>query len=80
MVVHSEKRPEFVGLRLSKTGQKQVVCETVVAGRVILNLSSSCSNDATLEAAFKEAIKERSVVSGLLRALSTRGINYEFAA
>lgn len=79
MVIHSERHPEFLGLRLSKAGQKQVVCETVVSGRVVLNLMPSCSNEAAIEAAFKEAIKERSVMSGLLKALSSRGISFEFA-
>lgn len=80
MIVHSRSRAEFVGLRQNKGGQRQVVCETLADGRVVLNILNHPGSEPKIESALHEAIEAHNIMCGLMRALTDRGIKFDFAS
>lgn len=80
MIVHSRSRAEFVGLRQNKGGQRQVVCETLADGRVVLNILNHPGSEPKIESALHEAVEAHNIMCGLMRALTDRGIKFDFAS
>lgn len=79
MIYHSKYSSEFVGLRTSLAGGKQVVCETKNGRRILMEIRDLNAPDAQIEAALKEGINSRNVLSGVVSALKARDIAVEIA-
>lgn len=79
MVYHAKTSSDFVGLRTSLGGRKQVVYDANNGRRVILDICDPLIPDAKIDEALKEAIDTGNVLRGVISALYSRNIQVDFA-
>lgn len=79
MVYHAKTSSDFVGLRTSFRGRKQVVYDANNGRRVILDICDPSISDAKIDEALKEGINTRNVLRGVISALQARNIPIDFA-
>jgi len=79
VIHHSKNSRDFVGLRVSRRGRKQIVCEVGEGRRVLLEISDPVASDARINEAMKEGIGARHVLGGVIAGLKARGIDFDFA-
>ena len=79
MVYHAKTSSDFVGLRTSFGGRKQVVYDADNGRRVVLEICDSSIPDAEIDAALKEGIVTSNVLRGVIAALHSRNIQIDFA-
>ena len=79
MVYHSKYSNDFVGLRTTLRGGKQIVCEIDNGPRVLLNICDPKSSHTQIDEALKEGITAKSVFGGIMTALNARNILVDIA-
>lgn len=77
MAYHSKNGQEFVGLRASRNGTKQIVYDTITGERIVLTIKSTSVPSNAIDAALREGIRSQKVLSGVLKALDARNIAFE---
>lgn len=78
MSYHAKTGSEFVGLRSTRDGRKQVVYDAQTGKRVVLNIENQSVTDNEINAALREGINSRNVLGGVLAALKARNIDVDF--
>lgn len=79
MCFHVRNGSEFVGLRTTVAGGRQVVYDAVIGKRVILDIKDVFASDDDINLALSEGVKARNVLGGVLAALKARNIDVDFA-
>ena len=79
MFYHSKYSNNFVGLRTTIGGGKQIVCEIDNGRRVLLNICDPKSSYTQIDEALKEGITAKSVFGGIMTALNARNILVDIA-
>ena len=79
MFYHSKSSNDFVGLRTTLRGGKQIVCEIDNGPRVLLNICDLKSSHTQIDEALKEGITAKSVFGGIMTALNARNILVDIA-
>jgi hypothetical protein len=80
MSFHARNGSEFVGLRSIIGGRRQVVYDTRIGKRVVLDIRDASATDDDINSALKEGINARNVLGGVLAALKARNIDVDFAS
>jgi hypothetical protein len=80
MTYHSSNGKEFVGLRSKAGGAYQVVYDTQIGQRIVLEISDAKANLCAIDAALREGVMSRNVLAGVLNALKVRDIGFEYPA
>jgi hypothetical protein len=78
MLYHAKASTEFVGLRSTRDGRRQVVYDTQTGKRVVINIEQKSVSDIEISEALKEGINARYVLGGVLAALKARNIDVDF--
>lgn len=78
MSYHAKSGSEFVGLRSTRDGRKQVVYDAQIGKRIVLNIEDQSATDIEINAALEEGINARNVLGGILAALKARNIDVDF--
>ena len=79
MVYHSKYSNDFVGLRTTLGGGKQIVCDIDNGSRVLLNICDPKSSNTQINEALREGITAKSVFGGIMSALNARNILVDIA-
>ena len=77
MAYHSKNGQEFVGVRASANGRKQIVYDAMTGERVVMTIKSRCVSSSAIDAALREGIRSQKVLAGVLKALDARKIAVE---
>tara|TARA_B110000977_G_C10776426_1_gene376805 strand:+ start:63 stop:305 length:243 start_codon:yes stop_codon:yes gene_type:complete len=80
MFYHSKYSNDFVGLRTTLGGGKQIVWEINDGSRVLLNICDLKFLNTQIDEALKEGITAKSVFGGIMSALNTRNILVDIAS
>jgi len=80
MTYHSSNGQEFVGLHSKADGAYQVVYDTQIGQRIVLEISDPKTNLYAIDAALHEGVISRNVLAGVLNALKVRDIDFEYPA
>jgi hypothetical protein len=80
MFYHAQNGSEFVGLRSSVSGRRQVVYDVRTGKRVVLDIRDATATDEDINSALQEGINARNVLGGVLAALKARNIDVDFAS
>ncbi len=78
MAYHSINGRDFVGLRLDVCGNRQVVYDALLGKRVLLNIKDSTAPLSVIDDALREGVAARNVLSGVLKALNSRNIDFDY--
>ena len=78
MSYHAKSGSEFVGLRSTRDGRKQVVYDAQIGKRIVLNIEDQSATDIEINAALEEGINAHNVLGGILAALKARNIDVDF--
>jgi SH3-like domain-containing protein len=77
MTYHSSNGQEFAGLRSKADGAYQVVYDTQIGQRIVLEISDPKANLCAIDAALREGFISRNALAGVLNALKVRDIGFE---
>ena len=80
MSFHTRNGSEFVGLRSTIGGRRQVVYDAQIGKRVLLDIRDASASDDDIIAALKEGINARNVLGSILAALKARNIDVDFTS
>lgn len=80
MAYHSENGLEFVGLRVPRNGQQQIVYDAGRGARVVVTIEDTAVSTQTIDDALQEGIHAHRVLSGVLNALKARNIRFELSS
>lgn len=76
---HASDSNEFVGLRTTAHGRRQVVYDALSGRRIIVNIESQSVSEYEIHAALQEGISARNVLNGVFVALKARNIDFGVA-
>lgn len=77
MAYHSKDGQEFVGVRASRNGKKQIVYDASAGKRIVLTIKSNSVTAHAIDAVLREGIGAQKVLTGVLKALDKRNIAFE---
>jgi hypothetical protein len=80
MTYHSRNGQEFVGLRLKSRGCYQVVYDAQLGQRIVFEIHDPKANLHAIDEALREGVMSQNVLSGVLNALKSRNIGFEYPA
>ena len=78
MAYHSENGQEFLGLRSRSNGCHQVIYDATLGQRILFDIKDPKANLQAIDEALREGVRSRNVLSGMLKALSRRNIDFEY--
>jgi hypothetical protein len=78
MAYHSKNGQEFVGLRSQVNGCHQIVYDNQPGPRVVFAIKDPKANLQDIDDALREGVSARNVLSGVLTALKSRDIGFEY--
>lgn len=78
MGFHTLNGKEFVGLRSTFSGGRQVVYDAGTGKRFVFDIRNESATDEDINSALKEGIIARNVLCGVFAALSARKIDIDF--
>ena len=80
MTYHANNSSDFLGLRTSHGGRKQVVYDANGGRRIILDIRDPNVSEAMIDEALKESINTSNVLRGVIAALKARDIYIDNAS
>ena len=80
MTYHSCNGQEFVGLRSKSGGCYQVVYDAQLGQRIVFEINDPKANLRAIDEALREGVMSRNVLTGVLNALKSRNIGFEYPA
>ena len=78
VIFHSPQTSDFVGVRPTRDGHRQVVCEVDNERRVLLHIVDASVPDTSIAEALIEGVAARNLMAGVFSALRARKIDFEF--